>query len=64
MGSIEVIRLVLMMYIRDTLSLRQVEDILFQRGIDICPETVRLWWNRFRPMFAAEIRQRRIHHQS
>ena len=64
MGSIEVIRLVLMMYIRDTLSLRRVEDILFQRGIDICHETVRLWWNRFRPMFAAEIRQRRTHHQS
>ena len=36
-----------MMYIRYPLSLRQVEDILFERGIDICHETVRFWWNRF-----------------
>ena len=52
--SPEVIRLAVMMYIRYPLSLRQVEDILFERGIDICHETVRLWWNRFGPMFAAE----------
>jgi putative transposase len=49
-----------MMYIRYPLSLRQVEDILFERGIDICHETVRFWWNRFGPMFAAEIRKRRV----
>ncbi len=49
-----------MMYIRYPLSLRQVEDLLFERGIDISHETVRLWWNRFGPMFAAEIRKRRI----
>jgi len=49
-----------MMYIRYPLSLRQVEDLLFKRGIDICHETVRLWWNRFGPMFAAEIRKRRV----
>ncbi len=58
------IRLAVMMYIRYPLSLRQVEDILFERGIDICHETVRFWWNRFGPMFAAEIRKRRIHHRS
>ena len=56
----EVIRLVVMMYIRYPLSLRQVEDILFERGIDICHETVRYWWNRFGPMFAAAIRKRRV----
>ena len=50
-----------MMYIRYPLSLRQVEDILHERGIDICHETVRYWWNRFGPLFAAEIRKRRIH---
>jgi len=44
-SSPEVIRLVMMMYIRYPLSLRQVEDILFERGIDICHETVRYWWN-------------------
>ena len=62
--SLEIIRLAVMMYIRYPLSLRQVEDILFERGIDICHETVRLWWNRFGPMFAAEIRKRRIYHRS
>jgi putative transposase len=47
-SSPEVIRLVMMMmYLRYPLSLRNVEDLLFERGIDICHETVRLWWNRF-----------------
>ena len=63
-SSPEIIRLTVMMYIRYPLSLRQVEDLLFERGVDICHETVRLWWNRFGPMFAAEIRKRRIYHQS
>ena len=57
-SSPEVIRLTVMMYIRYPLSLRQVDDLLFERGIDICHETVRFWWNRFGPMFAAEIRKR------
>ncbi len=61
-SSPEVIRLVVMMYVRFPLSLRNVEDLLFERGIDICHETVRLWWNRFGPMFAAEIRKRRVRH--
>ena len=63
-SSPEVIRLVLMMYIRYPLSLQQVEDILFERGIDICHETVRFWWNRFGPMFANEIRKHRIQTRS
>jgi len=63
-SSAEVIRLTVMLYIRYPLSLRQVEDILFERGIDICHETVRLWWNRFGPMFAAEIRKRRVQSHS
>ena len=46
-SSPEVIRLVVMMYARFPLSLRNVEDLLAERGIDICHETVRLWWNRF-----------------
>lgn len=61
-SSPEVIRLVVMMYVRYPLSLRNVEDLLFERGIDICHETVRLWWNRFGPMFAAEIRRKRVQH--
>ncbi len=63
-SSPEVIRLAVMMYVRYPLSLRQVEDLLFERGIDICHETVRYWWNRFGPLFAAEIRKRRIRHGS
>ncbi len=63
-SSPKIIRLTVMMYIRYPLSLRQVEDMLFERGIDICHETVRFWWNRFGPMFAAEIKKRRIHGRS
>ena len=59
-SSPEVIGLVVMMYVRYPLWLRNLEDLLFERGIDICHETVRLWWNRFGPMFAAEIRKRRV----
>ena len=59
-SSPEVIRGAVMLYVRYPLSLRQVEDLLFERGIDICHETVRYWWNRFGPLFAAEIRKRRI----
>ena len=39
-------------------SLRQVEDLLHERGIDVSYETVRAWWNRFGPLFAAEIRKK------
>ncbi len=63
-SSPEVIRLTVMMYIRYPLSLRPVEVLLFERGIDICRETVRFWWNRFGPVFASEIRKRRVHHRS
>ena len=62
-SSPEVIRLAVMMYVRFPLSLRQVEDLLHERGIDICHETVRFWWNRFGPLFASEIRKRRVHHR-
>lgn len=52
--------MVVMLYVRYPLSLRNVEDLLFERGIDICHETVRLWWNRFGPLFAADIRRQRV----
>ncbi|MCP4329440.1 MAG: IS6 family transposase [Alphaproteobacteria bacterium] len=61
--SPQVIRLAVMMYIRYPLSLRQVEDLLFERGIDVCHETVRFWWNRFGPILGAEIRKRRVGHR-
>ena len=59
-SSFEVIRLAVMMYVKYPLSLRNVEDLLAERGIDISHETVRSWWNRFGPLFAADIRRRRV----
>ena len=53
-------RLAVLMYVRFPLSLRNVEDLLAHRGIDVSYETVRFWWNRFGPMFAAEIRRKRV----
>jgi putative transposase len=61
-SSPEVIRLVVMMYVKFPLSLRNVEDLLAERGIDVSYETVRYWWSRFGPMFAAEILRRRVDH--
>ena len=58
--SPEIIRLAVMLYIRFPLSLRNVEDQVHARGIDVSHETVRYWWNRFGPMFAAEIRPKRV----
>ena len=57
-GRKPVTRLTVMMDARYPLSLRQVEDLLFERGVDICHEPVRLRWNRFGLLFAAEIRKR------
>jgi putative transposase len=45
-----VIRLVVMMYVRYPLSLRNVEEQLAETGIDVSYETVWFWWNRFGPM--------------
>ena len=57
--SPEIIRLAVMMYVRFPLSLRNVEDLLHERGIDVSHETVRFWWNRFGPLFASKIRKKR-----
>ena len=58
--SSEIIRLAVMLYVWFPLSLRNVEDLLHERGIEISHETVRFWWNRFGPIFAAEIRRNRV----
>ena len=58
--SPEIIRLAVMMYVRYPLSLRNVEDLLHERGIDVSHETVRFWWNRFGPLLAADIRKKRV----
>jgi putative transposase len=54
-----VIRLVVLMHVRFPLSPRNIEDLRFEHGIDLCREAVRLWWNRFCPLFAADIRRQR-----
>ena len=59
-SSPEIIRLAVMLYVRFPLSLRNVEDLLHERGIDVSHEAVRYWWHRFGPMFAAEIRRNRV----
>jgi len=63
-SSPEEIRVTVMVSVHYPSSLRQVEDLLFERGIDICHGTVRLWWNRFGPVFAAEIQKRRVQSHS
>ncbi|KAF0228215.1 MAG: IS91-family [Beijerinckiaceae bacterium] len=59
-ASPEIIRQAGMMYVLHPLSLRKVEDLLHERGIDITHETVRFWRNRFGSIFAAEIRRARV----
>jgi len=63
-SSPEVIKLSVMYYVRYPLSFRQVEDILHERGIDICHETVRFWVDRFGAKFAKEIRKKRVSQHS
>lgn len=62
--SPEIIRLAVMYYVRYPLSFRQVEDILHERRVDICHETVRFWVERLGPKFAREIRKNRTGHHS
>jgi len=58
--SPDIIRLAVMLYVRFPLSLRNVEDLLHERCIEVSQETIRFWWNRFGPMFASEIRRKRV----
>ncbi len=58
--SPQFIHLAVVLYIRFPLSFQNVEDLLQERGIDMSRETVRYWWNKFGPMFAALIRSRPV----
>jgi putative transposase len=57
-SSPEVIRTAALLQVRFSISPRQVENLLQEHGIDISHETVRFWWSRFGPVFAAELRNR------
>jgi putative transposase len=48
-----------MLYVRFPLSLRNVEDLLHERGVDVSYEFVRYWWHRFGSQFASQIKKRR-----
>jgi putative transposase len=47
------------LYLRFTLSLRDVEELLSERGIMVTDETVRVWVARFGPLFAGACGRRR-----
>jgi hypothetical protein len=55
----DIIRHAVWLYLRFTLSYRDVEDLLPERGLDISYETVRRWVLKFGPLFARELRRRR-----
>jgi len=57
--SPEIIRWAILLYVRYPLSLRQVEELLAERGIDISHESIRRWWNRFGPGIARNLKVRR-----
>ena len=54
-----IIQQAIWLYVRFTLSFRDVEDLLAERGIPVSYETVRRWVNHFGPMIAADLRKRR-----
>ncbi|MDB3921866.1 IS6 family transposase [Paracoccaceae bacterium] len=57
--SPEIIQLAVMLYVRFPLSLRNVEDLLHERGVDVSYESVRCWWHRFGSQFANQLKRRR-----
>jgi putative transposase len=54
-----IIRHAVWLYARFTLSYRDVEELLAERGLDVCYETIRRWVLKFGPLFARELRRRR-----
>lgn len=55
----DVIRQAVWLYFMFTLSIRDVEELLAQRGIEVSRETVRCWVIKFGPLIAANLRRRR-----
>jgi putative transposase len=50
----EIIQLAVMLYVRFPLSLRNLEDLLHESGVDVSYENVRYWWNRVGSQFASD----------
>lgn len=57
---LEIIRLAVMLFICFPLSLRNVEDLLHDRGIESSHETMSYWWNRFGPTCAVRVLRKRV----
>ncbi len=55
----EIIHQAIWLYLRFSLSLRDVEDLLADRGLAVSYETVRRWVNHFGPVIAADLRKHR-----
>lgn len=55
----DVIRHAVWLYLRFTLSLRDVEELLWQRGIDVSYEAIRCWTAKFGPQFVANLKKAR-----
>ena len=62
--SPDIIKMAIMYYVRYPLSLRQVEDILHERGIDICHETVRYWVDKLGSFIAKDLKNKKPNQQS
>ena len=58
--SPKIIRLAVTLYVRFPLSLRNVENLLHERGIDVSNGSIRFWWGGFGPISASEIRRKRV----
>ena len=54
-----IIQTAVRLYYRFTLSYRDVEELLAERGIDVSFETVRRWWLKFGPIYARRMRRKR-----
>ena len=55
----DVIRQAVWLYFRFTMSFRDVEDLLAERGIEVSYETIRCWTIKFGPAFASNLKRRR-----
>jgi putative transposase len=54
----EIIQYAVWLYYRFTLSHRDIEDLLAERGINVSYESIRLWCNRFGPKFATKLKRK------
>ncbi len=58
-SSLSIVQHAVWLYLRFSLSLRDVEDLLAERGLDVSYETVRRWVARFGPAYPQRLRAKR-----